>query len=74
MAAEQAITGLPKKTSSGISAADYFIGIDAAEGYQVLVKDIGDYISQNAPSLLLGSRQTVANALTELNSKKATLG
>ena len=42
--------------------------------YQVLVKDIGDYIIQNAPSLLLGSRQTVANALTELNSKKATLG
>ncbi len=70
--ADQAITALPKKTNSGtnkIAATDYLLGIDSAEGYQMLIKDLGDYIIQNVQSSLAGSNQTLAAALSALNSK-----
>ncbi len=66
--ADQAITALPKKTSSGIAATDYLLGIDSAEGYQMLIQDLGNYIIQNVTSSLNGSNQTLAAALSALNS------
>ncbi len=66
--ADQAITGLPVKTKSGIAATDYMLGIDSAEGYQMLIKDLGDYIIQTVQSNLMGSNQTLAAALSALNS------
>lgn len=67
--ADQAITALPVKTASGIANTDYLLGIDSAEGYQMLIKDLGDYIIQNVQSSLMGSNQTLAAALTALDSK-----
>ena len=66
--ADQAITGLPVKTKSRIAATDYMLGIDSAEGYQMLIKDLGDYIIQTVQSSLMGSNQTLAAALNALNS------
>lgn len=71
--ADQAITALPVKTASGIANTDYLLGIDSAEGYQMLIKDLGDYIIQNVQSSLMGSNQTIAAALTALNSKTTKL-
>ena len=66
--ADQNITALPKKTSSQLAATDYLLGIDSAEGYQMLIQDLGDYIIQHAISSLAGSNQTLANAISALNS------
>lgn len=67
--ADQNITALPKKTSSQLAATDYLLGIDSAEGYQMLIQDLGDYIIQHATSSLAGSSQTLASAISALNSK-----
>lgn len=66
--ADQNITALPKKTSSQLAATDYLLGIDSAEGYQMLIQDLGDYIIQHATSSLAGSSQTLASAISALNS------
>ncbi|XVG96504.1 hypothetical protein ACGCUP_04595 [Eubacteriales bacterium KG125] len=66
--ADQNITALPKKTASGLAATDYLLGIDSAEGYQMLIQDLGDYIIQHATSSLAGSNQTLASAISALNS------
>ena len=42
--ADQKITELPIKNVSGIQSADYLLGIDSAEGYQMLISSIGEYI------------------------------
>jgi len=70
--ADQNITALPKKTSSQLAATDYLLGIDSAEGYQMLIQDLGDYIIQHATSSLAGSNQTLASAITALNSNFAS--
>lgn len=67
--ADQNITALPKKTSSQMAATDYLLGIDSAEGYQMLIQDLGDYIIQHATSSLAGANQTLAAAVNALNSK-----
>lgn len=70
--ADQAITALPKKTYSGssqIAATDYLLGIDSAEGYQMLIQDLGEYIINRATASLAGSTQTLASAISALNSK-----
>ena len=67
--ADQNITALPKKTSSQMAATDYLMGIDSAEGYQMLIQDLGDYIIQHATSSLAGANQTLAAAVNALNSK-----
>jgi len=74
--ADQAITALPKKTYSGssqIAATDYLLGIDSAEGYQMLIQDLGEYIINRATASLAGSTQTLASAISALNSKLNTM-
>ena len=67
--ADQNITELPVKTSSGITSSDYMLGIDSAEGYQMLIRDLGDYIIRNVQvNTIAGSNQTLKNALDTLNS------
>ena len=67
---DQNITELPVKTSSGITSSDYMLGIDSAEGYQMLIRDLGDYIIRNVQvNTIAGSNQTLKNALDTLNSK-----
>lgn len=69
--AEQNITELPVKTSSGITSSDYMLGIDSAEGYQMLIKDLGDYIIRNVQvNTIAGANQTLKAALDTLNSNK----
>ena len=71
--ADQAITALPKKTYSGsskIEATDYLLGIDSAEGYQMLIQDLGEYIINKVTTSLAGSNQTLVAAISALNSKK----
>lgn len=63
----QPITSLPIKTSSGMAATDYLLGIDSAEGYQMLIQDLGDYIIQHATSLLAGQSQTLASVISALD-------
>lgn len=74
--ADQAITALPKKTYSGsskIAATDYLLGIDSAEGYQMLIQDLGEYIINRVTASLAGSNQTLAAAISALNSKMRTI-
>jgi len=74
--ADQAITALPKKTYSGssqIASTDYLLGIDSAEGYQMLIQDLGEYIINRATASLAGSTQTLASAISALNSKLGRL-
>ena len=69
--ADQAITALPKKTYSGssqIASTDYLLGIDSAEGYQMLIQDLGEYIINRVTASLAGSTQTLASAISALNS------
>ena len=68
--ADQNITELPVKTSSGITSSDYMLGIDSAEGYQMLIRDLGDYIIRNVQvNTIAGANQTLKSALDTLNSK-----
>ena len=74
--ADQAITALPKKTYSGsskIAATDYLLGIDSAEGYQMLIQDLGEYIINRVTASLAGSNQTLAAAISALNSNSYSL-
>ena len=71
--ADQNITELPVKTSSGITSSDYMLGIDSAEGYQMLIRDLGDYIIRNVQvNTIAGANQTLKSALDTLNSKVGT--
>ena len=71
--ADQNITELPVKTSSGMTSSDYMLGIDSAEGYQMLIKDLGDYIIRNVQvNTIAGANQTLKSALDTLNSKSLT--
>lgn len=72
--ADQKITELPIKTSTGINLADYLLGIDSAEGYQMLISDIAKKIVEDyAGSTLLGTAQSVASALNNLLSATALI-
>lgn len=75
--ADQAITALPKKTYSGssqIASTDYLLGIDSAEGYQMLIQDLGEYIINRVTASLAGSTQTLASAISALNSNLNNIG
>ena len=67
---EQNITALPVKTNTGVANSDYFMGIDSAEGYQILIRDVAKYIMENYNgSTLAGQAQTPKAAIDALNSK-----
>lgn len=66
---EQNITALPVKTNTGVANSDYFMGIDSAEGYQILIRDVAKYIMENYNgSTLAGQAQTPKAAIDALNS------
>ena len=71
--ADQPITSLPVKTSSGMAATDYLLGIDSAEGYQMLIQDLGDYIIQHATSSLAGQSQTIASVINVINTRLTSI-
>ena len=67
---EQNITALPVKTNTGVANSDYFMGIDSAEGYQILIRDLAKYIMENYNgSTLAGQAQTPKAAIDALNSR-----
>lgn len=67
--ADQPITGLPTKTASGVASTDKMLGIDSAEGYQILVRDVAKYIIENCDvSTLAGAVQTPKAAIDLLNN------
>lgn len=71
--ADQNITELPIKTNTGVASTDYMLGIDSAEGYQILVRDVAKYIVENYNgSTIAGSAQTIQSAVNALNSNLAT--
>jgi hypothetical protein len=65
---DQNITELPIKTASEVSDADYLMGIDLVEGYQVLTKDFADYVVNEAEITVGGKKQTTANAISEIGT------
>ena len=68
--ADQPITGLPTKTASGVASTDKMLGIDSAEGYQILVRDVAKYILENCNvSTLAGAVQTPKAAIDALYNK-----
>lgn len=69
--ADQKITELPIKGTSGINLADYLFGIDAAEGYQMLISDLAKKIVEDySGSSVAGSAQTLKTALDGIASGK----
>lgn len=71
--AYQKITELPIKNASAINLADYLLGIDAADGYQMLISDLAKKIVETyAGSSLAGSAQTLKAAIDALNGKFTT--
>lgn len=67
--ADQKITELPIKGTSGINLADYLLGIDSAEGYQMLISDLAKKIVESySGSSLAGSSRTLKNALDTIAS------
>lgn len=81
--ADQKITELPIKNVSGIQSADYLLGIDSAEGYQMLISSIGEYIldrlalthdsSSGAANSVLGKLAGIATSISSINSDLAEL-
>lgn len=76
--ADQKITELPIKGTSAINLADYLLGIDSADGYQMLISDLAKKIIEayNGSSLG-GSARTLKSALdtiaTNSGSNLATI-
>lgn len=65
---DQNITELPIKTASEVLDADYMLGIDLVEGYQVSTKDFADYAVNRAAISIGGKTQTTASALNEVRT------
>lgn len=62
--ADQKITELPIKNVSAIQLADYLLGIDSAEGYQMLISDLAKKIIEAySGSSLGGAAQTLKSAI-----------
>lgn len=72
--ADQKITELPIKGTSAINFADYLLGIDAADGYQMLISDLAKKIIESyAGSNLGGSAQALKTALDAVSGSLATI-
>lgn len=65
---DQNITELPIKTASEVLDADYMLGIDLVEGYQVSTKDFADYAVNRAAISIGGKTQTTASAISEVRT------
>ena len=67
----QRVVDLPVKTSSGISLlSDYLMGIDASDGYQMLLNDLAKKIVEDyVGSSLGGSSRSLKAALDAVNTK-----
>lgn len=69
--ADQKVTELPIKGTSGINLADYLFGIDSAEGYQMLISDLAKKIVEEySGSSVAGSAQTLKVALDGIANTK----
>ena len=68
--ADQKVTELPIKNQSAINVADYLFGIDAAEGYQMLISDLAKKIIEDfTGSTLGGSSQALKTIIDAINTK-----
>ena len=68
--ADQKVTELPIKNQSAINLADYLFGIDAAEGYQMLISDLAKKIIEDfTGSTLGGSSQALKTIIDAINTK-----
>ncbi len=63
-------TDLTQETASTMDGNEQIIMFDSAEGKRATVKAVGDYIIQQVTSSLNGSNQTLAAALSALNSNR----
>ena len=61
-------TDLPQETSTTLDGTEQLIGFDTAQGKRITVAELAEYILQKKLSSLAGSSQTVAAALSALNS------
>ena len=70
--ADQKITELPIKGTSSINLADYLLGIDSSEGYQMLISDLAKKIIESyTGSSIAGSSQALKTALDDLATNTA---
>lgn len=61
-------TDLPLETSNTLDGTEKIIGFDVNQGKAITVAELAEYILQKKVSSLAGSNQTLAAALTALNS------
>lgn len=61
-------TDLTQETYSTLDGTEQFIMFDSAEGKRATVAAVGEYVLKKLTTSLNGSTQTVANALSSLNS------
>ena len=66
-------TDLTQETASTMDGNEQIIMFDSAEGKRATVKAVGDYIIQQVTSNLNGANQTLAAALSALNSNVKSL-
>ena len=62
------VTDLTQETYSTLDGTEQVIMFDSAEGKRATVAAVGEYVLKTLTTSLNGSTQTVANALSSLNS------
>lgn len=62
------VTDLTQETYSTLDGTEQVIMFDSAEGKRATVAAVGEYVLKKLTTSLNGSTQTVANALSSLNS------
>ena len=65
------VTDLTQETYSTLDGTEQVIMFDSAEGKRATVAAVGEYVLKKLTTSLNGSTQTVANALSSLNSDLA---
>lgn len=66
--ADQNMTDFTQETYSTLDGTEQLCGFDSAEAKRVTVQAVGEYVLKKLTTSLNGSNQTVANALSSLNS------
>lgn len=67
------VTDLTQETYSTLDGTEQVIMFDSAEGKRATVAAVGEYVLKKLTTSLNGSTQTVANALSSLNSDLQTI-